>query len=168
MRLIKENKLLFTLSLVCALAVIVMIISLCIPKKAEQKQFVPPSFDKEAVAGEPTVPDNLGYSILYREGMSFKVGICGKINITNCTADVYLTNVSENNVWLKVRLYASNGDVIGESGLIKPGEYLKSVSFDNTLSSTEGITLKVMFYEPETYRSAGAITLTPKVILTEE
>ena len=168
MRLIKENKLLFVLSLACVLAVVVMIISLCIPKKAEQKQFVPPSFDKAAITGEPTVPENLGYSILYREGMSFKVGICGKIILKNNSADIYFTNISGNNVWLKVRFYDQSGQIIGESGLIKPGEYLKSVSFDNTLSSTEGITLKVMSYEPETYRSVGAITLTPKVILTEE
>mgnify|MGYP003319044773 CR=1 FL=1 len=67
-----------------------------------------------------------------------------------------------------MRFYNQSGQIVGESGLIKPGEYLKSVSFDNTLSTTEGITLKVMSYEPETYRSVGAITLTPKVILTEE
>lgn len=145
-----------------------MIISLCIPKKAEPKPFEPPAFDMNAINGEPTVPDNLGYSILYREGMSFKVGICGKIIIKNNSADIYFTNISENNIWLKVRFYDQSGQIIGESGLIKPGEYLKSVSFDNMISTADGVTLKVMSYEPDTYRSAGAITLTPKVILTEE
>ena len=168
MKLNKENKLLLTLSLACALAVIVMIISLCIPKKAEPKPFEPPTFDINAIDGEPTVPDNLGYSILYREGMSFKVGICGKIILKNNSADIYLTNVADNNVWLKVRFYDKSGQIIGESGLVKPREYIKSISFDNAISTTEGITLKVMSYEPETYRSAGAITLTPKVISIEE
>ena len=148
------------------LAVIVMIVSLCMPKEAEQKSFVPPPFDDGAAVGEPTVPDHLGYSILYQEGMSFKVGICGKINVTNGSADVYLTNVSENNVWLKVRFYDRSGDIVGESGLIKPGEYLQSVTL-NDISDTDNITVKVMSYEPDTYKSMGAITLNPKIsILT--
>lgn len=145
---------------------IIMIVSLCIPKKAEPKPFMPPSFDDRATVGEPIVPDDLGYSILYREGMSFKVGVCGKINVTNNYADVYLTNISENDVWLKVRFYDQSGHILGESGLIRPGEYLQSITL-NHISDTKGITVKVMSYEPETYRSLGAITLTPKIsILT--
>ena len=156
------------LSLACIVAVIVMIVSLCIPKKAELKPFVPPAFDNNAVAGEPTVPDDSGYSILYRDGMSFKVGLCGKINVTNNNADVYFTNISENNVWLKVRFYDKSGDILGESGLIKPGEYLKSVTLDKIPDTADGIIVKIMSYEPDTYNSMGSITLTPKVsILTK-
>lgn len=164
----KENRLLFTLSLVCIIAIIIMVVSLCIPKEAEQPPFVPPPFDVNAIVGEPTVPDNLGYSVLYREGMSFKVGICGKINITANSADVYLTNLSENHAWLKVRFYDQAGRMIGESGLVRPGEYLKGITLDIVPHTTEGIILKIMSYEPDTYNSLGSITLTPKVVIIEE
>ena len=145
-----------------------MIVSLCVPKEVEQKPFVPPMFDGEAILGEPTVPDHLGYSILYQEGMSFRVGICGKINITNNSADVYLTNVSENNVWLKVRFYDQAGQIIGESGLVRPGEYLKSITLDDVPGTTDGIIIKIMSYEPDTYKSLGTIPLTPRIVLIEE
>lgn len=151
----------------CIAAVIIMIVALCMPKKTEQKPFIPPSFDENATQGEPIVPDDLGYSILYRDGMSFKVGICGKINVTNNSADVYLTNISENNVWLKVRFYDQAGNALGESGLLKPGEYLQSVALDH-ISDTNSVTVKVMSYEPDTYRSMGTITLTPKISMVTQ
>ena len=163
----KENKLLLGLSLACTVAIIVMIISLCIPKKTEQKPFVSPPFDDNAISGEPTVSKELGYGILYQDGMSFKVGMCGNVKIVGTTADVYLTNVSENKLWLKVRFYDSDGNVVGESGLIKPGEYLKSVELNSVPKSSEKLTLKVMSYEPETYKSLGAITLTPNISLEQ-
>ena len=145
-----------------------MVIVLCIPKEAETKPFTPPLFDDKAISGEPTVPDGLGYNILYREGMSFKVGVCGKVNVTGKTADIYLTNIEENNVWLKARFYDAAGNIIGESGLIKPGEYLNSVELLTVPNSSAQYTIKIMSYEPDTYQSLGAITLTPKInIITE-
>jgi hypothetical protein len=164
----KEKTLLLVLSLVCLVAVIFMIVALCMPQKAELKPFTPPPFDDTATIGTPIVPDGLGYNTLYRDGMAFKVGICGKINVTGKTADIYLTNIEENNVWLKARFYDAAGNIIGECGLIKPGEYLKSVELLTVPNPSAQYTIKIMSYEPDTYRSLGAITLTPKMnIITE-
>lgn len=144
-----------------------MIVVLCIPKEAESKPFTPPPFDESAKVGIPTVSDNLGYNILYRDGMSFKVGVCGKINVNGTTADIFLTNLEENEAWLKARFYDSNGDIVGESGLIKPGEYVKSIELTSQPLASEQYTVKIMSYEPETYKSLGAITLTPKITISE-
>ena len=165
--MIKGNKLLFVLSVMCAISVIVMIVALCIPKKQPEFVFTPPPFDENAVTGTPTVPENMGYSFLYQDGMSFKVGLCGKINIVKHTAEVYFTNVSENTVWLKARFYDSKGNILGESGLIKPGEYLKSIELNSDIKETDTVKLKIMSYEPETYNSVGAITLTPKITISQ-
>lgn len=151
------------LSLICTVALIVMVASLCVPRKAEQEPFTPPPFDENALSGTPDVPENTGYSILYRGGMSYQVGICGRINIVDGSAEVYLTNVEENNAWLKVRFYDADGSILGESGLIKPGEYLKSVRLQRVPNETEGIVVKVMSYEPDTYKSLGSVTVTPKI-----
>ena len=163
----KENKLLLTLSIACAIALTVMVIALCMTGGAEQKPFESPPFDTNAVTGEPSVSETLGYSVLYQEGMSFKVGICGNVRISKSTADVYFTNVSDNDLWLKLRVLNSEGDIIGESGLIKPGEYLKSVELSSSVTASERITLKVMSYEPDTYYSLGAITLTPALSIEQ-
>lgn len=166
--MVKNNKLLLVLSLACAVAVVVMIICLCIPKKADQKPFVAPPFDDNAISGEPSVSEGLGYNILYREGMSFKVGACGVVNVVDGRAEIYLTNLSENTVWLKARFYDSKGNVLGESGLIKPGEYLESVELKTIPKESEKITIKVMSYEPDTYKSLGRINLTPKILIAKQ
>ena len=170
MKLSKEAKLLLLLSLACAFAVTVMIIALCTPKETEPQPFTPPPFDDNATVGVPTVPDDLGYGILYREGMSFRVGICGKLNVSADTTDVYLTNPAENIVWLKIRVFDADGNVVGESGLIRPGEYLKSISLNVPPDAigTTALVVKVMSYEPDTYLSMGSITLTPKVSIAAQ
>ena len=52
-----------------------------------------------------------------------------------------------------------SGELLGETGLIRPGEYVQSVTFDTVPASGATISMKVMAYEPETYHSAGAVTL---------
>lgn len=42
---------------------------------------------------------------------------------------------------------------------MKPNEYLKAVTFTTAPQSGAKIKLKIMAYEPETYYSAGAVTL---------
>ena len=48
---------------------------------------------------------------------------------------------------------------MGETGLIKPGEYVKNVTLSKTLDAGEKIKLKIMGYETETYESAGSVSL---------
>ena len=166
--MLKGNKLLISLSLACVVAIIIMIVALCVPSnKANEKPFTPPSFDNDAIEGTPSVPENSGYKVLYQDGMSFKVGVCGKVNVHGKTADIYLTNLEENEVWLKARFYDSNKNVVGESGLIKPGEYLKSVELKKELKASEQYTIKIMSYEPNTYNSLGAVTLNPKIVIAQ-
>lgn len=159
----KENKLLVFLSILCVAAFVFMIVALCIPKKTEEKLFIPPPFDDRAVLGEPTVPEGLGYDVLNQSGMSFVVALCGKVNVIDNKAQIYLTNVAENTVWLKARFYDSTGNIVGESGLIKPGEYLKEVMLLSVPRGSEQYKLKIMSYEPYTYNSLGEIIFIPKM-----
>ena len=72
-------------------------------------------------------------------------------------AAVYLTNPAENEVWLKLRVLDENGNILGETGLIRPGEYVKDVALTENLTAGTKIKLKIMGYEPETYFSAGTV-----------
>ena len=95
--------------------------------------------------------------------MAFKCSICGNVIASGGVADVYFTNSSEQEIWLKLRVLDEDGNIIGETGLVKPGEYVKSVSIDKDISDGSSIKLKIMAYEPETYYSAGAVTLNTKI-----
>ena len=72
---------------------------------------------------------------------------------------VYFTNTEGNEKNLKLRVLDTEGNILGETGLIKPGEYVKNVTLTKTLAAGEKIKLKIMGYEPETYESAGSVSL---------
>lgn len=158
---------LIVMVIACVVAVAVMVVALCTSGRGEATEFVPPPFEEDAVVGVPEVEDGRGYSELYQEGMAYRVSLCGNVHVTGQEAEVYLTNAAENAVWLKLRVLGADGEVLGETGLIKPGEYVKSVQLNAPLPKGEGICLKVMGYEPGSYHSLGALTLTPMVTLGE-
>ena len=72
-------------------------------------------------------------------------------------ATVYFTNAEGNNVYLKLRVLDENDNSLGETGLLKPGEYVKDVELIRALSAGTGIRLKIMRYAPDTYLSEGSV-----------
>lgn len=137
-----------------------MIMSLNIEKN-EMEEFVPPGFDHAAQSGTLVVPDGLGWKEI--DAQVFLVGVCGKFTVMDDTADVWLYNSSENVVWMKLRVMDENGNILGETGLIKPNEYVQSVKLTTIPKVGTSVILKIMAYEPETYYSAGAVELNTSV-----
>ena len=154
----KAAKVVHILGAVLAALVIGMIVALCLPKSTTA-EFTPPPFEQNAVSGVPEVAEELGYSSPYKEGMSYRFSVCGNVKTEGSDAVVYLTNPAENNVWLKVRILDADGKALGDSGIIKPGEYVRSVSLSSVPAAGTKIKLKIMGYEPDTYHSAGSATL---------
>lgn len=156
----KQNlKSIYILGVFTAVMLIVMIVVLCIPKEPTVGEFIPPAFDSAAVQGTPEVPEGLGYSSPYQDGMAYRFSVCGKVKLDGKTATVYLTNDAENEVYLKLRVLDAEGNILGETGLIKPGEYVKDVELNEALAVGTSIKLKIMSYEPETYMSMGSAAL---------
>ncbi len=155
----QQDKTLPILGGVFAVVLIVMIVALCIPKTAPKGEFTPPAFEPAAVQGKPEVDENLGYTELYQEGMAYRVSICGVPQINGNELTVYFTNTEGNEKYLKLRVLDEKGNILGETGLLKSGEYVKSVTLSKELSAGTKIKLKVMSYEPEDYTSAGSVAL---------
>ena len=110
----------------------------------------------------PDVADE-SWTRIYRDGMNFSTYVCGKVVLNGNSADVYLTNDEGNKVWLKLRILDEEDNILAETGLLKPNEYVKTVTFDKIPKSGANIKLKIMAYEPDTYYSAGAVTLNTTV-----
>lgn len=159
----KQNKQVTVLAAVFAVAVIIMIVALFVPKEAERGEFAPPAFDSSAVTGTPEVPEGLGYSAPFQEGMAYRFAVCGNVLMDGKQALVYFTNPVENDTWTKLRVYDESGNVLGETGLIKPGEYVQYVMLDKELAPGTPIKLKIMGYEPDTYLSAGSVVLNTQI-----
>ncbi len=149
----------FILTVICVVFALAAGILVAVTGRSEPPSFVPPPFDKNALDGTPHVPEELGWSEVYKTGMSFRASVCGEIILENDKAEIYFTNPPENTLWLKLRILNKNGDVLGETGLIKPGQYLPEITFDTLPKNGENIVLKLMSYQPETYYSGGSVTM---------
>ena len=160
----KSNLIILILSLFCICSVTLMIIGLCV-NKTEKAKFAPPQFDTTAKIGIPSKDETerFGWAEISQDGMPYKTAVCGNICIDNGDAFIYLTNYSENSTWLKLRIYDSEGKIVAETGLVKPGEYIEKIHFVRVMQDAEKIKLKIMAYEPETYYSAGSVVLNTAV-----
>ena len=150
-----KGRLICILSVLCVLSLGAMTLALL--PGTETAAFTPPPFDPAAEAGTPAVPDGLGYRTL--DAGAFRVALCGEIVTEGSDATVYLTNPPDGDAWLKVRILNEKGEILGESGLIRPGEYVRNIRLNQLAAPGTPIVLKVMAYEPETYHSRGAVTV---------
>lgn len=150
-------------AVVCFLAVLGMVLSLALTGgKSEQAEFTPPPFETTAQSGMPNAADE-SWTQIYRDGMNFSAHICCKVVLNGNSADVYFTNDDGNEVWLKLRILDEEDNILAETGLLKPNEYVRTVTFDTVPENRATIKLKIMAYEPDTYYSAGAVTLNTTV-----
>lgn len=148
---------------VCFLAVVTMILSFALTSgKNRQAKFTPPPFEKAAKSGMPNVTDE-SWTQIYKDGMSFSAHVCGRVVLNKNSADIYFTNDDGNKVNLKLRVLDESGNILAETGLLKPNEYVKTVTFDTVPKNKANCRLKIMAYEPDTYYSAGAVVLNTTV-----
>ncbi len=157
-----NKKFIIIISAICLVAVVAMAIALSLSGKPAKPQFTPPPFEAAAQVGTPTVEDT-SWGKIYQSGMSFVAYMCGKVTVSGTGADLYFTNDKDNNAWLKLRITDEQGNIIAETGIIKPGEYLQTVQFTTVPTSGQQITMKIMGYEPETYHSIGSVVLNTAV-----
>ena len=144
----------------CAVMVVVVIISsVVMANRTPRVEFIPPEFEANAIVGTPDVSKELGYGELFQDGMSYSAWICGAVYQEDDTAVVYFTNPKSNGVWLKLRITDEQGNILGESGLIKPGEYVRAVTLTESVAAGTPIKMRVMGYEPETYNSVGSVSV---------
>ena len=150
---------LYAAAFVCALSLVAVGVCACLTAD-RQASFEPPSFEAAAVVGVPDVPAELGWSEVWQEGMDFKAGVCGAPSVSaDGLASVWFANLSDAGAWIKLRVLDATGAVIGETGLLRPGEYVESVALDPVPAAGDAVTLEIMAYEPDTYHSLGAARL---------
>lgn len=148
------------LAAACAAALILLVALLAMPAPApERGEFTPPPFDASAQAGRPEVDESMGWSELtVRAGYSVRV--CGELDADGeGRVPVWFYSDGDNQVWVKLRMLDGEGNILGETGILRPGEYTQVITLDKAPERTCPVTLLVMGYEPETYYSAGSVSL---------
>jgi len=124
-----------------------------------EEGFIPPEFEKNIEAG---IPDHIDESLDYRElkvSEELTISLCGNLAVNQDYVDIYFTSNKENKVLSKIKLLDEDGTLIGESGLIKPDEYLKSIQLIETPKESKNVIAKILTYEPDTYYSEGTVNV---------
>lgn len=155
----KKNKITIVLSTI--LIILISIIIFLLININNKKQFKKPEFANAATS----IPEKLEYkekAIKVSEGYSLYIDPIPKLD-QNANLSINLVSLEENKIWIKVRILNAKEEIIGETGLIKPGEYLEKVQINQQLSKNDQITYKIMGYEKDTYRSAGTISLNTRI-----
>ena len=135
-----------------------MCVTLLLKKHNDQQNtFIPPLFEEKAICGTPSAINRDDWRKL--DAQFYEFSICTSVTVIGKKADIWLTNPQENSVWIKIRVLDEKGNKLGETGLLRPGEYVQSVYFDEVPKDNTSIVLKLMAYEPETYYSAGSVQI---------
>jgi hypothetical protein len=144
-----------------ALACVLMVAGAVIWRNT--RPYVPPEFDACAVKGVPEVPEGLGYGTASSpSGDGFSAGFA---SVWKREADgslpVWLTNPEGNGAYIMMRITRdSDGKILYESGLLRPGEYLEALRPLMKLASGPiDASAAVYSFDPENYRSLGTFQL---------
>ncbi len=132
-----------------------------------QNSFTPPAYDLSAKEGRPELAPELGWGEIWQEGMEFKAGVCGLVVIENSEADIYFANL-EGKALLKLRVLDAKGNILGETGIIQPGSYVRTVKFTALPEDGATIALKIMAYDPGDWSSLGSVKLNTSATVTGE
>lgn len=147
----------YKIYLIFIFAILIFILSLIYYN--DKVRYVRPKFDENAINGIPELDDD-DYKKISPEGLyNFSLLSIPKLN--NNKLLLYFTNDGGNLVYLKVRIYKDD-KIIGESDLIKPGEFIEYVNV-NGVRKDDTVLIKVMSYNMNNYYSEGVVKLNVEI-----
>ena len=155
----KNRAAVLVLVVACILSVVGMTIAL---RMTAPTSFEPPPFESGAQTGMPEPAEGSRYTVLNEEGLNFTVGFCASAScsVSDAGAELALCFASPvtNLVWMKARITDGEGTLLGETGILCPGQYVEYVQLTH-IPADHALYVRVMTYEPETYYSNGAVTV---------
>ncbi len=123
--------------------------------------FKPPEHEAGAAAGVPSAEDSRYYEELpVREG--YTVGVDTSPSYRDGRLRLNVANIKDNTVWLLARVYRDK-DLIGETGIFYPGEYVADIPCSSSLSADDKILIRILAYEPDTWHSEGVAQISAVV-----
>lgn len=136
-----------------------LVLSLNKDKIIKKAQFVAPEMEASSIEGKP---ENIDEALTYQEIRikdDYIVSMCATPKEENGKLTLYFSSSEKNVDLLKIKVFDTNNNLIGESGLLKPNSYVKDIMLNKSLNDNEGISIKVMSYEKDTYYSDGSFKL---------
>ena len=163
----KQTRVIAALGAACVAALVALIVILVVSGRdrgttGARGEFTPPTFEPAAVSGMPEVDDEAWAELPVRD--HYVIRVCGELHTdADGNARVWFYSDKGNEVWVKLRICDAENYIIGETGILKPGEYVETVALKRVPEDGSDVVMYVMGYEPETYYSAGSVTLATTV-----
>jgi len=137
----------------------ILVLGLVCMLLTNNNDFKKPSFESNAIV----LKDNSEYIdkvLTIKKGYSLFIEGNPKYENGYLYINFYVN--TDDNIFLKVRILDKD-EIIGESGLLKTGEFLEKVKVKPMDYVGKELTYLIMGYEKDTYYSAGEVKLTVKV-----
>lgn len=151
----KQQKIILGAVGALTLAVAIVLIAVAVaPIRPVRGDFTPPEFDGAAIVGAPDASLASQYGkMTVSEGFEFCMS--ASPTLTGNDLALYFASPETNTVWMLLRVYDESGNLLGESGLVRPGEYLPSLTL-TAVPTGETVRASVLSYEADTYYSMGS------------
>lgn len=143
------------------LILLILIIILLLTHIKNKSTFIKPGFDSNVIN---KIPQDINYkdsTINISENYNVYINGLPKMDKDNLIID--FISLEDNKVWIKLRILDEQNKVIAESGIVKPGEYLKSIKLNKKVKENDKIMYMIIGYEIDSYISAGTIKLNTRI-----
>ena len=124
------------------------------PPEVVVGEFTPPAFESAARSGAPDTSSVADFGTLHL-APDLAVSLCASPVVENGQVKIYFTSPATNTGWMRLQLTDTKGNLLGETGLIRPGEYVEAVDLIATPKHTRAL-VRILTYQPETYYSMGS------------
>jgi len=142
-------------------ALILLLAAGAVYAKEYKPPYVPPAWEENAVSGVPEPEESLNFGTIEVDG-GFSFALAGTMyQQKDGSLLLYFTNPEDSGVLMMCEICEkSTGEILYQSGLLSPGQYVGRLRPQHTLKNEAIIIeMKVYGFEPETYYSMGTVTL---------
>lgn len=143
------------------ISIILFLIAIAIVIITSQIKYRPPKFDENALTGVPSPDESFLYDTV-KSDFGYSFGIAANLyQQEDRSCKIFLTNPKKSNVYLMCEIAdQSTDEVLYESGVIKPGEYIEAVqSVSKFANEAKKVSVKVHAFEKDSWVSAGTTEL---------
>lgn len=158
-----EKRFLISFSVLLAVLIVAVAVFAAQRRSAAASVYLPPEFDAGAVSGVLTVADedaHYGHLELPISEGKCVVAAAATPLLENGELEVFLSSDMENTVYIRLVIFDENNTQVGASGILRPGEYIQSVTVSASVTPGSTLTAKLLTYEPDTYYSMGSASMT--------
>lgn len=147
----RTQKIILAVLALCVAAAAVLLASRS--RESVTADFTPPPFEKNALPGEP---ENVGAGWgTLTLGEELAVSLYSAPAVSGGRAEVCFAAHEDNTAWVMQRVTDEKGNTLGETGLLRPGEYVRYVELSSVPKNGRA-RVRILCYEPGTYYSLGS------------